>query len=48
MTYAQILKSTFDNYFIAPIETWEEFFENCEIVNFKKDEVIKSANTTER
>lgn len=48
MTNAEILKSTFDKDFNAPIEAWEQYVEYCELVTFKKDEIIKSQNTTER
>lgn len=48
MTHAEILKSTFDHVFNAPIEAWEEFAENCELVQFAKDEVIKKQGTAER
>lgn len=46
--YAHLLKSSFDVFFEAPIEAWEEFAEKCEVVSFKKDEVIKSQNSTEK
>lgn len=46
--YASLLKSTFDTFFEAPIEAWEEFADKCEVVNYKKDEIIKAQNTTEK
>jgi CRP/FNR family transcriptional regulator, anaerobic regulatory protein len=46
--YVPLLKASFDAFFIAPIETWEEFAKKCEVVSFKKDEVIKGQNLPER
>ncbi|MBX2900155.1 MAG: Crp/Fnr family transcriptional regulator [Cyclobacteriaceae bacterium] len=46
--YASLLKSSFDNYFNAPQEAWEDFAEKCEVVAFKKDEIIKPQNSTEK
>lgn len=46
--YSQLLKNTFDTFFNAPIETWDEFVSHCEVVQFKKDEVIKAENSKER
>lgn len=46
--YASLLKLTFDTFFEAPIEAWEEFADKCEVVNYKKDEIIKAQNTTEK
>jgi CRP-like cAMP-binding protein len=48
MRYAQILKNAFDKDFDAPLEAWEQFTERCECVYFKKNEVIKHQNQTER
>lgn len=48
MVYSQLLKNTFDTFFNAPIETWDEFVSHCEVVQFKKDEVIKAENSHER
>ncbi|PCJ37859.1 MAG: cyclic nucleotide-binding protein [Moraxellaceae bacterium] len=45
---AEFLKKSFDKYFNAPIEAWEEFSELCEPISFEKDEIIKSQNTTEK
>ncbi|NOS94329.1 MAG: Crp/Fnr family transcriptional regulator [Cyclobacteriaceae bacterium] len=46
--YASILKSSFDVFFEAPIEAWIEFADKCEVVSFKKDEVIKEQFLSER
>ncbi len=46
--YAPLLKSSFDVFFEAPKEVWEEFVEKCTVVSFKKDEVIKVQNSIER
>lgn len=44
----QRLKASFDRYFEAPIEVWKEFAKHCAIVHFKKNEIIKPANSTEK
>lgn len=44
---AEILQKSFEKYFNAPIEAWEEFAEFCEPINFRKDEIIKHQNRTE-
>ena len=46
--YIPILKSSFDSFFEAPIEAWEEFAEHCQVVSYLKDEIIKEQNTFER
>lgn len=46
--YVPLLKATFDVFFEAPIKAWEDFAEKCEVVYFKKDEVIKSQNSNEK
>ncbi len=46
--YSILLKNTFDTFFNAPIETWDEFVSHCEVAQFKKDEVIKAENSKER
>jgi len=46
--FAPSLKAAFDSFYPAPIETWEEFAEHCDVVTFKKDDVIKLQFTTER
>ena len=43
---AEILKKSFDQYYEASIETWERFASLCEVVEFKKNEVIKESHTT--
>ncbi len=45
---AQRLKNSFDRYFVAPIEVWENFASFCELVTFKKNEVLKKSNQTEK
>jgi len=42
------LKKSFDRYFEAPVEVWENFVNLCDRVEFKKNEVIKQANQTEK
>ena len=44
----QELKKSFDKYFDAPIEAWKNFASLCDKVEFKKNEIIKQANTTEK
>ena len=46
--YVPLLKSSFDTFFEAPKEVWEQFAEKCAVVSFKKDEVIKAQNSIER
>ena len=45
---AKRLKSSFDKYFEAPLPVWEHFASFCEMVHFKKNEIIKAADSTER
>jgi len=45
---AEILKKSFDPYYEAPIEVWQKFASLCELVEFKKNEVIKQSFTTAR
>jgi len=45
---AQKLKQSFDRYFEAPLQVWEGFASHCEEVNFKKNELIKTAGSKER
>lgn len=37
----QRLKSAFDMYFDAPILAWEQFASRCQLVHFRKNEIIK-------
>ncbi len=43
---AEILKKSFDQYYEAPVEVWEKFASLCELVEVKKNEVLKVSNTT--
>ena len=43
--FAEILKKSFDQYYEAPIEVWKKFSSLCQVVTFKKNEVIKEAHT---
>lgn len=45
---ARRLKSSFDQYFEAPLAAWEEFARHCEIVNAKKYQVLKPMGQAER
>lgn len=45
---AERLKKSMDNYFEAPVLAWEQFLQFCEFTEFKKNEIIKPANQTER
>ena len=42
------LKRSFDKYFDAPIEVWQSFENLCELVKFKKNEVIKPVGNVEK
>ena len=44
----QKLKQIFDPYFNAPIEAWKYFADLCEIVSYKKNQIIKPTNQIER
>ncbi len=44
----EILKTTFDQYYTAPIQIWETFAKQGQIVTAKKNEVIKSYDQTEK
>ncbi|MEL6846774.1 MAG: hypothetical protein AAFP02_26520, partial [Bacteroidota bacterium] len=41
------LKQSFDPQFEAPISAWERFASFCELVHFKKNEIIKPAHSIE-
>lgn len=45
---AEILKKSFDKYFNAPIEAWQEFAEFCESITFEKNQIIKPQGTSEK
>lgn len=45
---AERLKTSFDPYFEAPIEAWRQFGSLCELVKFKKNEIIKPYGQQER
>lgn len=42
------LKSSFDKYYNAPPEVWKQFADLCELVNCKKNEVLKQSFTKEK
>jgi len=42
------LKASFDKYFNAPIEVWQAFEILCEPMQFKKNEILKHANESEK
>ena len=44
---AERLKKSFDVYFTASIEVWENFASFCEFVPFKKNEILKKSNHIE-
>lgn len=46
--YIPFLKLSFDKFYEAPHAAWEEFASHCSVVSFKKEDVIKEQNTTER
>lgn len=41
------LKTSFDHFFNAPVELWNEFVEHCEVIIFKKDDIIKPKGSKE-
>jgi CRP-like cAMP-binding protein len=45
---ANRLKKSFDKYFDAPLAAWEQFADLCELVKFKKNEIIKPNSQAER
>lgn len=45
---AKRIKKSFDKYFQAPIEVWQQFASLCELVTFQKNEIIKPAGKPER
>ena len=47
-TIVNRLKETFDKTYEAPLIVWEQFAEFCKLRSFKKNEIIKKANTIER
>ncbi len=42
------LKASFDPYFEAPLEAWKQFASLCDLVRFKKQEIIKPFGQAER
>jgi CRP-like cAMP-binding protein len=42
------LKASFDKYMVAPLEAWKNFADLCEIVHFKKNEIIKPYGLPEK
>lgn len=48
MDVSHRLKQSFDKYVEAPLAAWTEFAGRCELVTFRKNEVIKKAGDTER
>ena len=46
--YSIILKKSFDKYYEAPLNVWNNFANYCECVCFNKEEIIKQADKTER
>jgi|SRR6185436_15449162 len=41
------VKKSFDKYFEAPAETWLKFVQQCVVIDFGKEEIIKRANARE-
>lgn len=48
MEIARRLKSSFDKYFDAPLEAWEQFASLCELTRFRKNQIIKPCGESER
>lgn len=45
---AWILKRSFDPFFDAPLEAWIDFASCCTKLDYKKDDILKKAHTSER
>jgi CRP-like cAMP-binding protein len=45
---AKRLKTTFDKYFEAPLAAWAQFASLCDMVSFRKNEIIKPSGQSER
>ena len=45
---AKRLQTSFNRFFHAPIEVWEAFSSLCDVVKFKKNEIIKPYGQTEK
>lgn len=45
---AERLQKSFGKYFEAPLEVWEQFAEHCDLVTFKKNEIMKPVGKEER
>lgn len=45
---ANRLKKSFNKYFEAPLAAWEQFASLCDVVQFKKNEIIKPYGQVER
>jgi hypothetical protein len=46
--FVPLLKKSFDVFYSAPVEAWGDFAANCELVYFKKNEIIKIQNSTDK
>jgi CRP-like cAMP-binding protein len=46
--YAEMMYKKFFEEFNAPIEAWLQYVERCELVTFKKDEIVKEQDYRER
>jgi len=46
--FGEILKKSFDRYFEAPLEIWDEFACHCQAISFEKDQIIKEQWTQEK
>lgn len=46
--HANRLKAAFSKYFDAPLEAWESFTNLCDVVELKKNEIIKRTGETEK
>ncbi|MFY0675332.1 MAG: Crp/Fnr family transcriptional regulator [Bacteroidia bacterium] len=47
MEIAQELKAAFDQFFEAPIDAWKGFASVCELIEFRKNTVLKHENEAE-
>jgi CRP/FNR family transcriptional regulator, anaerobic regulatory protein len=44
----QKLKEIFDPYYNAPLQAWKYFTDLCELISYKKNQIIKQSNHIER
>lgn len=43
-----LMKAAFDPYYVLPQDTWDEITGNGEILTYRREEILKKVNTTEK